>query len=154
MREWQIVWDELESSNVKLLPQTYFLKNRPLYSDVEPWNANVFQDVSSISEIIVEIQVFSDLHQSLNLLIWSQMRNWQIICKPIFNIQETTFFRSFLTAFFEPQTLFGGVTERSPGLFPGRSVVEPEKSVWGSKKTVKNDRKKVVSWIVARRSPT
>ena len=53
------------------------------------------------------------------------------------NIQETTFLRSFLTVFFEPQTLFGRVTERSPGLFPGRSEVEQEKSVWGSKKLLK-----------------
>ena len=62
-RDWQIICNELESLNVKLLPQTCFLKNRPLYNDVDLWHANVFPD------IIVGIQVFLDLHQSLNLLI-------------------------------------------------------------------------------------
>ena len=98
------------------------------------WNSSFFRFASVIEFVNLKSIVFK----------------WQIICKPIFNIQETTFFRSFLTAFFEPQTLFGGGTERSPGPFPGRSRVEPEKSVWGSKKAVKKDRKKVVSWIVAR----
>ena len=48
--------DELESLCIKLLPQTCFLKNRPLYSVVDLWHTNVFLD------IIVEIQAFLDLH--------------------------------------------------------------------------------------------
>ena len=46
-------------------------------------------------------------------------------------IQETTFFRSFLTAFFEPQTLFSGFTALRTGKSPGlRSVTLPT-GVWG-----------------------
>ena len=37
------------------------------------------------------------------------------VVNKLYNVQETTFFRSFLTTFFLPQTLFGGGTERSPG---------------------------------------
>ena len=66
VREWQIICDELESLNVKLLPQACFLKKLTLYNALELWNTTVFP---SILEIIVEIQVFSGLHQSLNLSI-------------------------------------------------------------------------------------
>ena len=61
----------------------------------------------------------------------SNVFKWQIIRKHIFNIQETTFFRSFLTAFFEPQTLFSGSTPLRPGKSPGLRSFTPPKSVWG-----------------------
>ena len=55
--------NELESLTVKLLPQTCFFLNRQQYNTLLPRHTNVFLD------IIVEIQAFSDLQYSLNLLI-------------------------------------------------------------------------------------
>ena len=45
-----------EKFTCQALPQTCFLKNIPLYNDVDLWNTNVFP------EIIGEIQVFLDSH--------------------------------------------------------------------------------------------
>ena len=46
-------------------------ENRPLYNAAELWHTSAFRDISSFSEIIVEIQAFSGLYQSLNVSISS-----------------------------------------------------------------------------------
>ena len=57
-------------------------------------------------------------------------------------------FLILFNSFFEPQTLFSGSTPLRPGKRLGLRSVTPPKSVWGSKKAVKNDRKKEVSWML------
>jgi len=75
--------------------------------------------------------------------MFASVIEWQIIFKTQLNIQETTFFRSVLTAFLNLEHLSESYLKGTePGIFPEWFLVEPEKIVWGSEKAAKNDRQK------------
>ena len=63
----------LQSITFELSNETRVFKFQPFYDLVEPFEVDLYPDFSAFSEIIVEIQAFSCLYQSLNLSISTSM---------------------------------------------------------------------------------
>ena len=68
----------------------------------------------SIISNFYQICFLKNIRTSMGLITNFIRESCITVVNKLYNVQETTFFRSFLTTFFLPQTLFGGGTERSP----------------------------------------